>query len=90
MNANGTLVMLETTRKHASEVPFIFTSTNKVYGDRPNIIALDGRLTRWDDGDAAFEHGMDSDQFVILQNADLIGEGLHLDDAPARAVRPIR
>ena len=36
INANGTLNLLEATRKYAPEAVFIFTSTNKVYGDRPN------------------------------------------------------
>jgi CDP-paratose 2-epimerase len=40
VNANGTLVLLEATRKYAPEVVFIFTSTNKVYGDRPNSLPL--------------------------------------------------
>ena len=48
VNANGTLVMLETTRKHASEVPFIFTSTNKVYGDTPNRLPLMELDKRWE------------------------------------------
>lgn len=36
INANGTLVMLELTRKYCPKATFIYTSTNKVYGDRPN------------------------------------------------------
>ena len=36
VNANGTLIMLEMTRRHCPEAVFIFTSTNKVYGDTPN------------------------------------------------------
>ena len=36
VNANGTLNMLEMTRLHCPEATFIFTSTNKVYGDTPN------------------------------------------------------
>ena len=36
INANGTLNLLELTRQYASEAIFIFTSTNKVYGDTPN------------------------------------------------------
>lgn len=48
VNANGTLVMLENTRKYASEAVFIFTSTNKVYGDRPNFLPLVEEDTRWE------------------------------------------
>jgi len=40
VNANGTLVLLEATRKFSPEAVFIFTSTNKVYGDRPNTLPL--------------------------------------------------
>src|SRR5215831_7527842 len=57
VNAVGTLHLLEAARRWCPESPFIFTSTNKVYGDRPNTIALRELETRWDYGDAAFEHG---------------------------------
>ncbi len=40
VNANGTLNMLEATRNHAPKASFIFTSTNKVYGDTPNHLPL--------------------------------------------------
>lgn len=40
VNANGTLNLLEATRLHCPEAPFIFTSTNKVYGDTPNRLPL--------------------------------------------------
>jgi nucleoside-diphosphate-sugar epimerase len=39
-NANGTLNLLQATRQYAPESPFIFTSTNKVYGDTPNHLPL--------------------------------------------------
>ncbi|MEF2144712.1 MAG: NAD-dependent epimerase/dehydratase family protein [Desulfovibrionaceae bacterium] len=48
INARGTLVMLETVRKHCPEAAFIFTSTNKVYGDTPNRLPLVERETRWE------------------------------------------
>ena len=48
VNANGTLVMLEATRKFASDAVFIFTSTNKVYGDTPNFLPLIETETRWE------------------------------------------
>jgi CDP-paratose 2-epimerase len=47
INANGTLNLLEATRRHKPEATFIFASTNKVYGDRPNflpLLELDTRL----------------------------------------------
>jgi CDP-paratose 2-epimerase len=40
VNATGTLNLLEATRRHAPEATFVFTSTNKVYGDRPNALPL--------------------------------------------------
>lgn len=48
VNAQGTLHLLEATRRHASEAPFIFTSSNKVYGDRPNCLPLVELATRWE------------------------------------------
>src|SRR3954471_4014998 len=40
VNANGTLNLLQAARAHALEAPFIFCSTNKVYGDTPNRLPL--------------------------------------------------
>jgi CDP-paratose 2-epimerase len=57
-NAVGTLNLLEAVRAWCPESPFVFMSTNKVYGDRPNTIALDERPTRWDYSDTHFEHGV--------------------------------
>ncbi|MBP2294293.1 NAD-dependent epimerase/dehydratase family protein [Azospirillum rugosum] len=48
VNANGTLNLLEATRAHAPDAPFIFTSTNKVYGDAPNRLPLVETGTRWE------------------------------------------
>ena len=48
VNANGTLVALEMTRRHCPDASFIFTSTNKVYGDTPNRLPLVERETRWE------------------------------------------
>jgi len=48
VNANGTLNMLECARKHCPKAVFIFTSTNKVYGDRPNTLPLVELDTRWE------------------------------------------
>jgi len=47
-NAVGTLNLLEAARHWAPEAPFIHMSTNKVYGDRPNTLALVEKETRWD------------------------------------------
>jgi CDP-paratose 2-epimerase len=61
INANGTLNMLEATRKYAPEAVFIFTSTNKVYGDTPNELPLIELETRWEIAEthSFFKHGID-------------------------------
>jgi CDP-paratose 2-epimerase len=48
VNANGTLNLLEATRLHCPDAAFIFTSTNKVYGDTPNRLPLVELETRWE------------------------------------------
>ncbi len=48
INANGTLNLLEFTRRYCPEAVFIFTSTNKVYGDNPNLLPLVELETRWE------------------------------------------
>ncbi len=48
VNANGTLVMLESCRKFSPLATFAFTSTNKVYGDRPNFLPLVEQESRWE------------------------------------------
>ena len=48
VNANGTAVMLEETWKGSPDAVFIFTSTNKVYGDTPNRLPLVEMETRWE------------------------------------------
>jgi len=48
VNATGTLNLLELTKKYCSEAPFIFMSTNKVYGDNPNKLNLIEKKTRWE------------------------------------------
>ncbi len=48
VNAHGALVLLEMTRRHCPDAVFIFTSTNKVYGDAPNRLPLVEQETRWE------------------------------------------
>lgn len=48
VNATGTLNLLEVSRKNCPDAAFIFTSTNKVYGDRPNSLPLIEREKRWE------------------------------------------
>lgn len=60
VNANGTLNLLEATRQHCPDAAFIFTSTNKVYGDTPNRLPLIEGPTRWDiDSSHPFAMGID-------------------------------
>lgn len=57
-NAVGTLNLLEASRQYCPESPFVHLSTNKVYGDGPNRIALKEMETRWEYEDPEFEHGI--------------------------------
>lgn len=66
-NAVGTLNMLEAARQFAPESPFIHMSTNKVYGDAPNKIALKELETRWDYADETFKEGI-PETFTIDQS----------------------
>jgi CDP-paratose 2-epimerase len=60
VNANGTLNLLEATHRHAPDAVFLFTSTNKVYGDTPNRLPLVERETRWEiDPNHPFLPGID-------------------------------
>ncbi|HEY5974714.1 MAG TPA: NAD-dependent epimerase/dehydratase family protein [Geobacteraceae bacterium] len=65
-NAAGTLNLLEAARQSCPEAPFIHLSTNKVYGDRPNSIALKELATRWEYADANFADGI-PETFAIDQ-----------------------
>jgi len=57
-NATGTLNLLEAARQACPESPFVHMSTNKVYGDAPNRIALRELPTRWDYADPAYAEGI--------------------------------
>jgi CDP-paratose 2-epimerase len=57
-NAVGSLNMLEAARQAAPESPFVALSTNKVYGDAPNELALKELDTRWDYADQAYANGI--------------------------------
>jgi CDP-paratose 2-epimerase len=48
VNAQGTLNVLEAVRRHAPQAAFLFMSTNKVYGDRPNTLPLVEHASRWE------------------------------------------
>jgi CDP-paratose 2-epimerase len=67
VNAGSTLNLLEAARRSCPESPFVHMSTNKVYGDGPNRIALRELATRWDYADPAYAGGI-SEQFSIDQS----------------------
>ena len=66
-NALGTLNLLEAARQFCPQSPFIYFSTNKVYGDAPNLIALKESATRWDYTDPLYENGI-AESFTIDQS----------------------
>jgi len=57
-NAAGTLNILEPTRRFVPESPFVFLSTNKVYGDAPNEIPMKELEKRWDYDDPNYKEGI--------------------------------
>ena len=59
VNALGTLNLLEAARRHTAEAPFVFLSTNKVYGDAPNELELVELETRYDYADPERREGID-------------------------------
>lgn len=63
VNALGTMNMLVAARDYCAESPFCFTSTNKVYGDRPNYLNLVEKEKRYDYADInAIDESMSIDQ----------------------------
>ncbi len=72
-NAVGTLNLLEATRQACPESPFVHLSTNKVYGDRPNSIALQELDTRWDYADPAYADGIAEDFSIDQSKHSLFG-----------------
>jgi len=74
VNANGTLNMLEATRLHASEAAFIFTSTNKVYGDTPNRLPLIAGEKRWEiEASHPYHIGIDESMSIDQTKHSLFG-----------------
>ena len=66
-NAVGTMNLLEAARRSVPEAPFAHMSTNKVYGDAPNLLPLAELETRWDYADPAYAHGI-AETFTIDQS----------------------
>ena len=74
VNATGTLVLLETMRRRSPGAVFIFTSTNKVYGDTPNLLPLREQETRWEiDPAHPFAHGIDESMSIDATQHSLFG-----------------
>lgn len=75
INATGTLNMLESVRLHSPEAVFIFTSTNKVYGDTPNYLPLKEKGTRWeiDEQHPFYEEGIDETMSIDQSKHSLFG-----------------
>jgi CDP-paratose 2-epimerase len=73
VNAVGTLNLLEATRRHAREAVFVYLSTNKVYGDRPNSIALKEMATRWDYDDPVYASGIKEDYPIDQSKHSIFG-----------------
>jgi CDP-paratose 2-epimerase len=75
VNATGTLVLLEATRQFCPEAVFLFTSTNKVYGDTPNELPRRELETRFE-LDAAHpfaEHGIDESMSIDNSKHSIFG-----------------
>jgi CDP-paratose 2-epimerase len=75
VNANGTLNLLEMTRKHCPKATFIFTSTNKVYGDTPNYLPLVELEKRWeiDESHPYYKEGIDENMSIDQTKHSLFG-----------------
>ena len=73
VNALGTLHLLEAARQFCPASPFIHMSTNKVYGDRPNTLALAELETRWDYADPADAHGISEELSIDQSKHSLFG-----------------
>lgn len=74
VNANGTLVLLETTRQYCPEAVFIFCSTNKVYGDTPNYLPLVEQELRWEiEASHPYHPGIDETMSIDQSKHSLFG-----------------
>ena len=75
INANGTLNFLELTRQHCPKAVFIFTSTNKVYGDTPNYLPLIELDKRWeiDESHVYYKNGIDENMSIDNSKHSIFG-----------------
>ncbi len=75
VNANGTLNLLELCRKYCPKATFIYTSTNKVYGDTPNFLPLVELEKRWEiaEDHRYFNNGIDESMSIDQTKHSLFG-----------------
>jgi len=74
VNANGTLSLLEAARNFCPEAPFVFLSTNKVYGDTPNRLPLRELPKRWEiESGHQYEPGISESMSIDYTKHSLFG-----------------
>ena len=74
VNAIGTLNLLQAARTHCPDAVFIFTSTNKVYGDTPNLLPLLETAARYEiDSSHAYHKGIDETMSIDQTKHSLFG-----------------
>jgi CDP-paratose 2-epimerase len=74
VNALGTLNLLEAAREHAADAPFVFCSTNKVYGDTPNHLPLEELEKRLELPEShPFHKGIDTSMSIDRSTHSLFG-----------------
>ncbi|MBL8012811.1 MAG: NAD-dependent epimerase/dehydratase family protein [Candidatus Omnitrophica bacterium] len=74
VNATATLQLLELTRKYCPRAIFIFSSSNKVYGDTPNHLPLRELPLRWEiEENHSFYHGIDESMSVDSSKHSIFG-----------------
>lgn len=74
VNATGTLIILENFRKYCPKAVFIYTSTNKVYGDTPNLLPLIEKETRYEiDEKHQYKNGIDESMSIDQTKHSIFG-----------------
>ena len=91
VNANGTLNLLLMTRQYCPDAPFIFCSTNKVYGDTPNRLPLVELETRWElsPEHPYAEHGIDESMSIDASTHSLFGVSKAVSRSDGAGIRPL-
>jgi CDP-paratose 2-epimerase len=88
INATGTLNLLEATQQYCPDACFIFTSTNKVYGDTPNRLPLAELTTRWEllENHPYGRYGIDESMSIDQTMHSLFGASKVASDVLGRVV----